>query len=157
MKRTERLNSNKKRDKYWQLVRDLHGPKISDVKKIEMDKLKEKNTNKRLLIERKQSLHNKLLQNKSVDFNPSHKKLENIQENKSLLGHIKKKRAIKKKKVLEAFTAQNSQSSLQNKSFDYLKHRRNIRDQNKPEDHDEDNMVSFSQTILFRSCVKLKK
>lgn len=32
IKRKERLDSNKKRDKYWLLVRDLHPPKVSEMK-----------------------------------------------------------------------------------------------------------------------------
>ena len=48
-KRSDRLNSNKIRDKYWVLVRDLHAPKISDSKKVEMEKLIEKVDNKRFI------------------------------------------------------------------------------------------------------------
>lgn len=48
LKRAERLNAGRKREKYWLLVRDLHPPKVSDVKKTEMKQLINKIENKRI-------------------------------------------------------------------------------------------------------------
>jgi hypothetical protein len=42
------MKSNKLRDKYWILVRDLHAPTISEVKKNEMKNLVNQIDNKRL-------------------------------------------------------------------------------------------------------------
>lgn len=47
-KKHERMKSNKLRDKYWVLVRDLHAPKISEIKKNEMQNLVSQVENKRL-------------------------------------------------------------------------------------------------------------
>ena len=49
IKKSERMNSHKKRDKYWILVKDLYAPKISEAKKSEMQKLKERIDNKRIV------------------------------------------------------------------------------------------------------------
>ena len=53
-KRQERLASHKKRGKYWQLVRDLYPPKVSDLKKEEMKQLIGRVENPRVLAEQKQ-------------------------------------------------------------------------------------------------------
>jgi len=52
IKLQERKEANKKRDKYWLLVRDLHPPQVSEVKKTEMENLKSRTNNKRLMVTR---------------------------------------------------------------------------------------------------------
>jgi hypothetical protein len=47
-KKDDRMKVAKFRDKYWLLVRDLHAPKISELKKNEMKNLAHKVDNKRL-------------------------------------------------------------------------------------------------------------
>jgi hypothetical protein len=44
----ERLEAEKKRRKYWMLVRDLHAPKVSELKKTEMQRLIDRVENKRI-------------------------------------------------------------------------------------------------------------
>ena len=112
----EKFNMKKKREKYWQIIRDLHAPKISDLKKQEMEHLIQRTVNKRLLIDKSQS-KNKLQQNKSMDYKSlghtsgPEKTMNNNKYN--LLGKIKRRRKnTKRKSVFVSSTQEQSKSNL---------------------------------------------
>ena len=139
----EKFNMKKKREKYWQIIRDLHAPKISDLKKQEMEHLIQRTVNKRLLIDKSQS-KNKLQQNKSMDYkslghtsgpeNPMNSNKYN------LIGKIKRRRRKNTKRKSVVNTHEQSKSNLKYNSFDYLQYMRNKREQENPQE-DGDQMV----------------
>ena len=70
-KRSERMNSNKKRDKYWIFIRDLYAPKVSDTKRTEMQQLIERINNNRLW-KKQNDLSGDQMQNSKININKYH-------------------------------------------------------------------------------------
>ena len=62
-KKDDRMKNAKFRDKYWLLVRDLHAPKISEIKKNEMQNLAHKVDNKRLSNNKMKMINNNSAKN----------------------------------------------------------------------------------------------
>ncbi|CAI2384418.1 unnamed protein product [Moneuplotes crassus] len=140
LKSQTRKEMIKKRDKYWQLVRDLHAPQVNEVKKEEMKNLISKVSNHRVEKLDKRDRHNVSVKNesekskglkKNFSSNAFPKNQVGGNSTSNLQNPIKNfRRRQPKRNSPHSFSAQKEALKSEiPKSFDYLKHRRNIREQ----------------------------